>query len=71
MDELYALEQYSAQTNVLNFDFDKVIIGKYDKILTYENQLKAWKNHKNLQIINGGHFLFYKFNDFDDIIEEY
>lgn len=65
--ELELLQKYS-QEKLNSFDFDKVIIGKQDKFLPYENQLNAWNNHKNLSAIDGGHFLFYKFDSFDDII---
>ena len=65
--ELELLQKYSLE-KLNSFDFDKVIIGKQDKFLPYENQLKAWGNHKNLSAIDGGHFLFYRFDSFDDII---
>lgn len=67
-NELSALEKYSEENSNPDFKFDKVIIGKNDKIIPYKNQLKAWDNHKNLKTLEGGHFLFYKFEDFDDII---
>lgn len=66
-DELTALKKYFS-CPIHNSDFDKIIIGKNDKIIPLENQLKAWEGHKNLHIIDGGHFLFYNFSSFDEII---
>jgi len=64
LNELAALKNIQSKS----FEYDKVIIGKNDNIIPYENQLKAWKNHKNICETNGGHFLFYKFKDFSEII---
>lgn len=68
LQELDLLQKYSKENINLDFTFDKVIIGKQDKFLPYEHQLKAWKDFKNIKAIDGGHFLFYKFNSFDDVI---
>ena len=64
--ELSALKKYAAKSD---FVFDKVIIGQDDEIIPFKNQKNAWKNHKNTRIIKGGHFLFYKFANFIEIIE--
>ena len=64
LNELAALKNIQSKP----FDYDKVIIGKNDKIIPCENQLRAWKDHKNIKKIEGGHFLFYKFKDFNEII---
>lgn len=69
LKEIKLLQEYSKENKTLDFEFDKVIIGKQDKFLPYEHQLKAWNGFKNLTPIEGGHFLFYKFNDFDEIIK--
>lgn len=66
MEELFALKRYFAEPKF--FDYDKVIVGKSDIILPTENQLRAWNNHKNVHKTSGGHFLFYNFNDFDELV---
>lgn len=65
-EELRALKEYF-QTSV-NCEFEKIIIGKEDKIIPFENQLRAWENHENVHTISGGHFLIYNFDNFDEII---
>lgn len=66
-DELRALKKYHT-TSINNFEYDKIIIGKNDEIIPCKNQLKAWDGHKNTRIIDGGHFLVYSFNSFDEIV---
>lgn len=68
LHELSALKKYYANAKDLKFDYDKVIIGQNDEIIPYSNQFKAWTNHKNKRIIQGGHFLFYYFDSLDEII---
>jgi biotin synthesis protein BioG len=67
LDELSALKKYF-KTDV-DFEFDKVFIGMDDKIIPIENQKRAWALNKNCNIISGGHFLFYNFENFDEIID--
>ncbi len=67
LNELSALHKYAK--NKVDFDFDKVIMGRDDKIIPFENQKTAWAQHKNTSVLDGGHFLFYNFNSFDDIVE--
>lgn len=66
MDELLMLKKYFSEPKY--FDYDKIIIGENDNIIPYENQLRAWDNHKNIQTIKDGHFLFYNFNNFEELI---
>lgn len=66
MDELSALKKYF--TNPIDFDYDKIIIGQNDRILPTENQLNAWNSHKNVRKAKGGHFLFYNFSNFEELI---
>lgn len=65
-NELAALKKYFQ--NKVDYGFDKIIIGKDDKIIPYENQLIAWKKHNNIRTMEAGHFLIYNFNSFDEII---
>lgn len=67
LDELKMLEKYYCDKTV-SLDFDKVIMGEHDKIIHYENQIKAWSGINNIKTVNGGHFSFYLFKDFDEII---
>lgn len=66
MDELFALKKYF--TKPIYFDYDKIIVGKNDRILPTKNQLKAWNNHNNVCQTEGGHFLFYNFSNFEELI---
>lgn len=68
LQELSALKKYYAEAKELQFSYDKVILGKNDEIIPYTNQLKTWGLHKNKHILQDGHFLFYSFLDFDEII---
>jgi pimeloyl-[acyl-carrier protein] methyl ester esterase len=66
MNELYALESYKLPNMALIFD--KVLISSDDKIMCPKNQLRFWNGHKNIQNITGGHFPFYNFSSFNEII---
>lgn len=67
LNELAALKKYAKKK--VEFEFDKVITGKNDEIISYENQKRSWYGHKNTREITGGHFLFYNFNNFDELVE--
>lgn len=66
MNELVMLKKYFREMAFLNYD--KVIIGQNDMIVPYENQIRAWADNKNKVKIADGHFLFYNFNNFDELI---
>lgn len=71
-DELAALKTYFSENPDLSFAYDKVIIGENDRIIPTKNQKNFWENnicHKNIHNMGGGHFLFYKFGSFDEIVE--
>ncbi len=65
-NELAALKKYFEKC--VDFEYDKVLIGENDRIIPTKNQKNFWLNHSNCKISDRGHFLFYKFNDFDEII---
>lgn len=71
LNEISALEKFYQQ-GCKNFTFDKVIISNDDEIISSKNQLSAWDVNKNSKIqakfVEGGHFIFYNFESFDDII---
>ena len=68
LNELSALEKYNTCTT---FEFDKVIIGEDDEIIPMKNQIGAWSKYKNTHMLflEGGHFLFYQFKNFSEIIK--
>lgn len=65
--ELTQIKKYYDESKNISFDFDKVIISKSDKIIPTKSQLNFWQN-ADVKQIEAGHFLFYKFNDFSEII---
>lgn len=67
-DELAALKNYFFENKDIDYEFDKVIIGENDRIIPTKNQKNYWQNHKNILNLEGGHFLFYKFDDFDELV---
>lgn len=68
LDELSALKDYFLQSKEVDFKYDMVLIGEKDKVIPTKNQKNFWQTHKNLLSFEGGHFLFYKFENFDSII---
>lgn len=65
--ELSQIQKYIEEASDNYFNFDKVIVSTGDKIIPAKNQLNFWKNVE-LREVNAGHFLFYKFKDFNEII---
>lgn len=68
-NELKALKKYYSENKNNNFIFDKVIVSANDKIIPLKNYLLSWHNHPNIHQIEDGHFPFYNFLSFDDIID--
>ena len=70
LKELLALKKYSAQQTD-SIVFDKVIIGDEDEIIPIKNQISAWSKYEDTHMLflEGGHFLFYLFKIFDEIID--
>lgn len=52
-----------------NFKFDKVVLAKKDRIFPYASQSNFWATHKNKHELECGHFPFFEFRDFDEILE--
>ncbi len=67
LNELSALCSYYSQ-EISPIDFDKIIIAEDDELLPLKHQLSAWSKPKNIKTIIGGHFPFYNFSSFDEII---
>ncbi len=54
-----------------NYNFDTAYISTNDRIFSYKNQLNYWTTQTNTVIkeINTGHFPFYLWNRWEDLIE--
>lgn len=50
------------------FDFDTVILSKKDRILPFSSQENQWAVHTHKVILDTGHFPFYEFNDFEEML---
>ncbi len=69
-DELISIKNYVLNNEIeQNLDFDKVIITTKDKIVSYGAQKNFWINHKYIQEVNTGHFPFFEFESFDEILQ--
>ena len=69
-DELLNIRMVSKHTWFKkNFNFDKVILTKKDRIFPYTYQANIWATHKNKLELECGHFPFFEFSDFDEILE--
>lgn len=54
----------------LNYDkyYDKVLISSEDKIIPTQNQKNFWNKYLNPQIIESGHFPYYNFKNWNEIL---
>jgi len=56
-----------------NFDYenfyDFALISAHDKIIPTKNQINFWQNHAPFKILESGHFPFYNFKSWDEIIK--
>jgi len=48
--------------------YDKVILTTKDRIFPYRSQAAFWQEHRNKTELECGHFPFYRFKDFDEIL---
>lgn len=65
--ELEKIKEYALSAGDLSFDFDKVLISDFDKIIPTKNQIAFW-NRKDYYAVEGGHFPFYMFRSLDRIV---
>ena len=49
--------------------YDRAIISETDKIVPTKNQVNCWKNRASVIMLDSGHFPFYSFNGWDDILK--
>lgn len=69
LDELLNIKIVSKNTWFKkNFDFDKVVLAKKDRIFPYSSQANFWAAHRNKVELECGHFPFFEFRDFDEIL---
>lgn len=69
VNELYALQSYFSP-NYTPMSYDLAVLSDNDKIFRLDRQKEYFKNIKTKMIPNAGHFLFYKFNSFEDLLFE-
>ncbi len=68
--ELSALKDYisNAEISYENF-YDYAIIGSADKIVPARSQLNCWEGRAEVILLDSGHFPFYSFDGWDDILK--
>lgn len=69
-EELINLKEYVSHNDFSTYSnfFNKIIVSEKDRIIPTQNQLNFW-NGKNIVTINAGHFPFYNFKSWKEIIE--
>lgn len=70
-EELAALKDFISNAG-LNYDkfYDCAIISDSDKIVPTLNQQNCWKDRAEVCIMESGHFPFYEFSSWKDILEQ-
>lgn len=68
--ELAALKGYFLENKDVDFEYDKIFMGEHDRIIPHKNQKLFWQDYDNVHLFDAGHFLFYAFDDFDEIIKK-
>lgn len=68
--ELKALYEKIKSTD-LEYDgfYDFALISSNDKIIPSKNQINFWKNNAPYKLLESGHFPFYNFKSWDEIIQ--
>ncbi len=64
--EFEKLKEYSCKNTNPEYDYDKIISSKKDKIIPFKMQNEFWKN--KVKPIEAAHFPFYNFKSFEEII---
>lgn len=68
IDELSAIKKLCQKNEKTLFEFDCAIISKGDKIFRTKSQKNFWSQYLEPVFIEAGHFPFYCWKDWDDII---
>ena len=69
LNELSALESYFTQ-DYSPMTYDLAVLSDNDKIFRLDRQKEYFKDTKIQMVQNAGHFLFYKFESFKDLLFE-
>lgn len=69
-EELLGMKNYFSKYPVLERTFDKVYIGMFDRVVPSKNQINFWQkqNQSNIIELETGHFPFYNFDSFEEIL---
>lgn len=68
--ELQALKDFISQsTQSYEKFYDRAIISDADKIIPSKNQINCWKDRVSIVMLNSGHFPFYGFNSWEEVIQ--
>jgi len=65
-EELENIKEMNAMKS--EFDFDCVMLAKNDRIIPFSSQENHWAIHPNKKVLNTGHFPFYEFSDFKEML---
>lgn len=71
VDELNNLYKLIKQTQI-NYEsfYDKAIISQNDIIIPTKNQINFWQNNtKSIKLLESGHFPFYNFKSWEEILQ--
>lgn len=68
--ELQALKDFISNSSISYEKFyDRAIISDADKIIPSKNQINCWKDRTSIVMLESGHFPFYEFQAWDDILK--
>lgn len=69
-EELAALKDFISNAD-LSYDkfYDRAIISSTDKIVPTRNQLNCWNDRAEIVMLDSGHFPFYSFNSWEEILK--
>ena len=57
----------SAEINYNKF-YDKALISSRDKIIPTQNQINFWQNNAEIEMLESGHFPYYNFKSWNEIL---
>lgn len=68
--ELCALKDFILSSEISYEKFyDRAIISNVDKIVPTKNQINCWKDSAEIVMLDSGHFPFYEFKAWEDILK--
>jgi len=68
--ELAALKDFIDNAEIsYNKFYDRAIISSADKIIPTRNQISCWENRAEIIMLESGHFPFYSFNSWEEILK--